>query len=91
MAHNEAWAGDTTYLRTTEGWMYLSIVMDSYSRRTRDWHIDKRMTVDLINQAMIKALNFRQPKAGLVFHSDKFRRYCIYLELFKSRWLNFFS
>jgi putative transposase len=57
MAPNEVWAGDITYLRTAEGWMYLAIVMDLYSRRIVGWHIDKRMTVDLIGQAMIKALN----------------------------------
>jgi putative transposase len=57
MAPNEVWSGDTTYLRTAEGWMYLAIVMDLYSRRIVGWHIDKRMTVDLIGQAMIQALN----------------------------------
>ena len=75
MAPNEVWAGDITYLRTAEGWMYLAIVMDLYSRRIVGWHIDKRMTVDLIGQAMIKALNLRQPKAGLVFHSDRGSQY----------------
>lgn len=75
MAPNEVWAGDITYLRTAEGWMYLAIVMDLYSRRIVGRHIDKRMTVDLIGQAMIKALNLRQPKAGLVFHSDRGSQY----------------
>ena len=75
MAPNEVWAGDITYLRTAEGWMYLAIVMDLYSRRIVGWHIDKRMTVDLIGQAMIKALSLRQPKAGLVFHSDRGSQY----------------
>jgi len=75
MAPNEVWAGDITYLRTAEGWLYLAVVMDLYSRRIVGWHIDKRMTVDLIGQAMIKALNLRQPKAGLVFHSDRGSQY----------------
>jgi transposase InsO family protein/transposase-like protein len=75
MAPNEIWVGDITYLRTAEGWMYLAVVMDLYSRRIVGWHIDKRMTVDLIGQAMIKALNLRQPKAGLVFHSDRGSQY----------------
>ena len=64
------WAGDVTYLRTGEGWMYLAIVMDLYSRRIVGWHIDKRMTTDLVSKAMMKAYNLRQPPKGLVFHSD---------------------
>lgn len=72
---NEIWAGDITYLKTAEGWMYLAIVMDLYSRRIVGWHIDKRMTTDLINKAMIKAYNVRQPPKGLVFHSDRGSQY----------------
>ena len=48
MAPNEVWAGDITYLWTAEGWMYLAIVKDLYSRRIVGWHIDKRTTVYLI-------------------------------------------
>ena len=44
VAANQIWAGDVTYLKTGEGWMYLAIVMDLYSRRIVGWHIDKRMT-----------------------------------------------
>jgi putative transposase len=72
---NEVWAGDITYLKTGEGWMYLAIVMDLYSRRIVGWHIDKRMTTDLIGKAMIKAVNLRQPPKGLVFHSDRGSQY----------------
>lgn len=75
MAANEVWAGDITYLKTAEGWMYLAIVMDLFSRRIVGWHIDKRMTTDLINRAMIKAVNLRQPPKGLVFHSDRGSQY----------------
>ncbi len=50
--------------------MYLAIVMDLYSRRIVGWHIDKRMTSDLVEKALIKADNLRQPPKGLVFHSD---------------------
>ncbi|MFT5599301.1 MAG: putative transposase [Urechidicola sp.] len=52
MAPNEVWAGDITYLRAAEGWMYLAVVMDLYSCRIVGWHIYKRKTVDLIGQAM---------------------------------------
>lgn len=75
VAANEVWAGDITYLKTAEGWMYLSIVMDLFSRRIVGWHIDKRMTTDLICKAMVKAVNLRQPLKGLVFHSDRGSQY----------------
>ena len=71
LGKNEVWAGDITYLKTKEGWMYLAVVMDLYSRRIVGWHIDKRMTTDLIYRAMLKAINLRQPPKGLVFHSDR--------------------
>ena len=71
----QVWAGDITYLRTGEGWMYLAIVMDLYSRRIVGWHIDKRMTCDLINKALMKAYSLRMPPKGLVFHSDRGSQY----------------
>ena len=43
---NQIWAGDVSYLKTGEGWLYLAIVMDLYSRRIVGWHISKRMTLD---------------------------------------------
>lgn len=75
VAANQVWAGDVTYLKTGEGWMYLAIVMDLYSRRIVGWHIDKRMTTDLVMKAIIKAYNLRQPPKGLVFHSDRGSQY----------------
>tara|TARA_B100001093_G_scaffold458175_1_gene470424 strand:+ start:356 stop:994 length:639 start_codon:yes stop_codon:yes gene_type:complete len=62
VAPNEVWAGDVTYLKTGEGWMYLATVMDLYSRRIVGWHVDKRMTKELVCKALIKAYNVRQPK-----------------------------
>jgi putative transposase len=75
LAANEVWAGDITYLKTAEGWMYLAIVMDLFSRRIVGWHIDKRMTTDLIGKAMTQAVSLRQPPKGLVFHSDRGSQY----------------
>lgn len=72
---NQVWAGDVTYLKTGEGWMYLAIVMDLFSRRIVGWCIDKRMTTDLVYKAMVKAYNLRQPPKGLVFHSDRGSQY----------------
>ena len=62
VAPNEVWAGDVTYLKTGEGWMYLATVMDLYSRRIVGWHVDKRMTKELVCKALIKAYNVRQSK-----------------------------
>ena len=86
VAPNHVWAGDVTYLKTGEGWMYLAIVMDLFSRRIVGWHIDKRMTTDLVTKAMIKAYNLRQPPRGLVFHSDRGSQYTShhYQKLLKS-------
>ncbi|MEL0630924.1 IS3 family transposase, partial [Psychromonas aquatilis] len=72
---NSVWAGDVTYLRTNQGWMYLAIVMDLYSRRIIGWSISRRMTVDLVERALQMAINIRQPKAGLMFHSDRGSQY----------------
>ena len=64
VAPNQVWASDVTYLKTDEGWMYLAIVMDLYSRRIVGWHLSKRMTTDLVNKALMKAYNLRQPPRG---------------------------
>ena len=74
-AVNQVWAGDVTYLKTGEGWMYLAIVMDLYSRRIVGWHIDKRMTTDLVIKALEKAKHARHSGKDLVFHSDRGSQY----------------
>jgi len=73
---NESWAGDVTYLKTAQGWMYLSIVMDLYSRRIVGWAVGKRMTVELVMRSMNMAIALRQPgKRGVLFHSDRGSQY----------------
>lgn len=74
-APNQVWAGDITYLKTAEGWMYLSIVMDLYSRRIIGWSVNKRMTVSLVKDSMQMALTLRQPQQGCLFHSDRGSQY----------------
>jgi transposase InsO family protein len=71
VAPNHIWAGVVTYCRTAEGWMYLAIVMDLYSRRIVGWAIDKTMTTSLVLRALMMAYNLRRPPKGLVFHSDR--------------------
>jgi transposase InsO family protein len=75
MGPNEVWAGDITYLRTAEGWMYLAIVMDLYSRRIIGWATDRHMKQDLVIRALMMAYNLRRPGKGLVFHSDRGSQY----------------
>ncbi|QIR14579.1 IS3 family transposase [Shewanella aestuarii] len=72
---NQVWAGDVSYLKTGEGWLYLAVVMDLYSRRIVGWHISKRMTRGLVEKAFLKAYNLRKPPKGLVFHSDRGSQY----------------
>ena len=72
---NQVWAGDVTYLRTHQGWLYLAIVMDLYSRRIIGWAMDKRMTTDLVARAMQTAITLRKPSKGLIFHSDRGSQY----------------
>ena len=75
MGPNQVWAGDITYLKTGEGWMYLAIVMDLYSRRIVGWHASSRLATELISNALTQAYNLRQPPKGLVFHSDRGSQY----------------
>ena len=72
---NQVWAGDITYLKTGEGWMYLSIVMDLYSRRIIGWAISSRMTTDLILQSLRQAYWLRKRPKGVIFHSDRGSQY----------------
>ena len=72
---NQVWAGDVTYLRTHQGWMYLAIVMDLHSRRIVGWAISKRMTVSLVERSLQMALTLRKPARGVMFHSDRGSQY----------------
>lgn len=82
---NQAWATDITYLRTGEGWVYLAIVMDLYSRKIVGWALDARMTQALVIRAWMKAIALRNPQPGLIHHSDRGSQYTSkqYLKLLK--------
>ena len=73
---NTVWVGDITYLATTEGWLYLAVVIDLYSRKVVGWSIGKRMTKALVLNALMMAIAIRKPGRGLVFHSDRGSQYC---------------
>jgi putative transposase len=72
---NRVWAGDITYVWTQEGWLYLAVVLDLYSRQVIGWATGTRLTVDLAESALTMALWRRKPKAGLLHHSDRGSQY----------------
>jgi transposase InsO family protein len=72
---NEAWVSDITYLWTRQGWMYLAVIIDLFSRRVVGWSIDERMTADLVCSALDNAVAKRQPGPELLFHSDRGSQY----------------
>lgn len=74
-APNQAWATDITYIRTWEGWLYLAVVMDLFSRRVVGWAVADHLRTDLVLQALHMALGLRQPEPGLLHHSDRGSQY----------------
>ena len=72
---NRVWAGDLTYIWTAEGWLYLAVVLDLYSRTVIGWAMGHRLTVDLAEHALTMALANRKPTAGLLHHSDRGSQY----------------
>lgn len=74
-APNQVWGTDITYLWTRQGWVYLAVVIDLYSRRVVGWSMDKRMKKALVIRALLMAVNLRQPPPGLIHHSDRGSQY----------------
>jgi transposase InsO family protein len=69
------YVGDITYIPTREGWLYLAVVIDLFSRAVVGWSMGSRMTAGLVNGAMLMALWKRKPAKGLIFHSDRGSQY----------------
>lgn len=74
-APNSVWAADITYIGTEEGWLYLAVIMDLYSRQIVGWAMDKRMKRDLVLRALNQAVWRRNPPADLIHHSDRGSQY----------------
>ena len=74
-APDQAWVTDITYIRTHEGWLYLAVVIDLYSRRVVGWSMHSRMQTDLVLNALMMALWRRKPKAKVIVHSDQGSQY----------------
>jgi putative transposase len=68
---NRVWAADITYIRTSQGFVYLAVVLDLYSRRVVGWAMNSRLGADLVSAALRQALGQRRPKSGVMHHSDQ--------------------
>jgi putative transposase len=75
-APNQKWVSDLTYVWTDEGWMYLAVVIDLYSRAVIGWSIQSTMTKQLVCDALMMALWRRGFPRGVLFHSDRGSQYC---------------
>jgi transposase InsO family protein len=69
------WVGDMTYVWTAEGWEYLAVLLDLYSRKVVGWAMQSRMDAALVQAALRMALGRRRPAAGLIHHSDRGSQY----------------
>jgi len=72
---NVVWASDVTYIATSEGWLYLAVILDLCSRRVVGWSMSSRLTTDLVLRAFWMAVGRRKPPQGLMFHSDRGSQY----------------
>ena len=75
-APNQKWAGDITYIATSEGWLYLAVIIDLYSRQVIGWSMDTRMTATLVCNALSMALFRRGFPEHVITHSDRGSQYC---------------
>lgn len=70
-APNRAWVSDITYIWTENGWLYLAVIIDLFSRMVVGWHTSTNITTDLICMALQKAVVKRKPPPGVLLHSDR--------------------
>jgi transposase InsO family protein len=75
-APDRVWTTDITYLATDEGWLYLTVMLELFSRRVVGWSIGPRMTSSLVTDALRMAWFRRHPPPGLIVHSDRGAQYC---------------
>jgi len=72
---NTKWVGDITYIDTAQGWLYLAIILDLFSRKVIGWAMSEHIDTALVETALHMALRTRQPKATLLHHSDQGSQY----------------
>jgi putative transposase len=75
---NEVWVTDITYIRTHEGWLYLSVVLDLFSRQVIGWSMLQRIDRELVLNALLMAVWRRQPKMEVIVHSDQGSQFSSY-------------
>lgn len=76
LAPDRVWASDITYVATDEGWLYLAVVIDLFSRQVLGWSMKPHMKRELVIDALRMAWFRRRPEPGLIFHSDRGSQYC---------------
>ncbi|EKZ3480957.1 IS3 family transposase [Shigella flexneri] len=74
-APDERWVTDITYIRTHEGWLYLAVVVDLFSRKIISWSMQSRMTKDIVLNALLMAVWRRNPEKQVLVHSDQGSQY----------------
>jgi putative transposase len=74
-APDQVWVSDITYIGTLEGWLYLAVILDLFSRKVVGWKLGDTLEAELVVTALKNALVRRQPKPGLYFHSDRGSQY----------------
>jgi putative transposase len=72
---NQIWVSDITYIATLEGWLYLAIILDLFSRKVVGWKLGETLEAELVVTALENALTRRTPERGLYFHSDRGSQY----------------
>ena len=89
LSTNHRWVTDITYIPTQEGWLYLCVIIDLFSRAVIGWAMDSRMKADLVCSALNMALFRRNFPSGVIIHSDKGSQYCSkqYQNIIKDNWL----
>lgn len=73
---NQKWVSDISYIWTEEGWLYLAVVLELYSRKVIGWAMEERMTASLVCAALEMALWRRKKPKGVIVHSDRGSQYC---------------
>lgn len=68
---NTVWVSDITYIATLEGWLYLAVILDLYSRQVVGWAMSDRLTAGFVIKALYQAIGRRNPVRGCIFHSDR--------------------
>ena len=70
-----AWVTDITYIRTYQGWLYLAVILDLFSRKVIGWSMKSTLAKEIVLDAILMAVWRRQPKQPIIIHSDQGAQY----------------